>query len=48
METGRPSVGQGAPFILTKNCRELEKFTWASWIFKVLATAIIFDRNSQV
>ena len=27
METGRPLAGQAAPFILTRNCRELEKGT---------------------
>lgn len=36
IETGRPFVGHGKPFILTKNCRVLEKFTCVSWIFKVL------------
>jgi hypothetical protein len=33
IETGLPSDGQGEPFIFTKNWREVEKLTWASWIF---------------
>jgi len=37
METGRSFVGHGALFILTKDRRELEEFTRASWTFRVLA-----------
>lgn len=36
METALRAEGQGEPFILTKNWRELPKESWGSWILRVL------------
>jgi hypothetical protein len=48
IETGLPSVGQGAPFILTQNWVRVAKGKPCKLDFEILVPAIIFDRNSEV